>query len=184
MTAASQPLIQGVADTTREMLQSMDEIVWAINPRNDTLENAINYLIHYTRDFLRPAGIPYKLDMPVNLPDLLISTEIRHNLFMAFQRSFEQCRQAWAPAPHPARLGLGATSTESGRGGRWLRFYASRGPSGNRRLGQHAATAEIRRRSLLGGERAGSGNHGGVSVAPAITRWFGYTFSCRLTDPS
>ena len=87
MTASAQPLIQGVADTTREMLQSMDEIVWAINPRNDTLKRAISYLIHYTRDFLRPAGISYHLDMPVDLPALPISTEIRHNLFMAFKEA-------------------------------------------------------------------------------------------------
>ena len=87
LNETSQSLIQGVADTTREMLQSMDEIVWAINPRNDTLENAINYLIHYTRDFLRPAGISYKLDVPVNLPDVFVSTELRHNLFMAFREA-------------------------------------------------------------------------------------------------
>jgi len=102
MTAASQPLIQGVADTTREMLQSMDEIVWAINPRNDTLENAINYLIHYARDFLRPAGIPYKLDMPVNLPDRFISTEIRHNLFMAFREALNNA----VKHGHPRRIRL------------------------------------------------------------------------------
>ena len=87
MTAGAQPLIQGVADTTREMLRSMDEIVWAINPRNDTLENAINYLIHYTRDFLRLAGISYKLDLPIDLPELSLSTEIRHSLFMAFKEA-------------------------------------------------------------------------------------------------
>ena len=87
MPPAAQPLIRGVAATTREMLQSMDEIVWAINPRNDTLKRAISYLIHYTRDFLRPAGISYHLDMPVDLPALPLATEIRHNLFMAFKEA-------------------------------------------------------------------------------------------------
>jgi len=43
--AASRPLVRGVAESTREMVRTMDEIVWAINPRNDTLENSVNYLI-------------------------------------------------------------------------------------------------------------------------------------------
>ena len=87
MPAEAQTLVQEVAETTREMLQSMDEIVWAINPRNDTLESAINYLIHYTRDYLRPAGISYQLDLPVDLPVLPLSTQVRHNLFMAFKEA-------------------------------------------------------------------------------------------------
>lgn len=83
--AVSQPLVQGVAESTREMVRTMDEIVWAINPHNDTLENSINYLIQYTRGFLRPANIQYKLEVPVDLPDVPLTAEIRHNLFMAFK---------------------------------------------------------------------------------------------------
>jgi signal transduction histidine kinase len=87
LTPACQPLVRGVAESTREMLRSMDEIVWAINPRNDTLENSVNYLIQYTRGFLRPLNIDYKLEVPVNLPDVPLTTEMRHNLFMAFKEA-------------------------------------------------------------------------------------------------
>lgn len=87
LPAACQTLVQEVAETTRETIQSMDEIVWAINPRNDTLENSINYLIHYTREFLRPAGVSYKLALPLELPDVSLTGEVRHNLFMAFKEA-------------------------------------------------------------------------------------------------
>jgi hypothetical protein len=30
--------------TARKTIQSLDEIVWAINPRNDSLESFANYL--------------------------------------------------------------------------------------------------------------------------------------------
>jgi signal transduction histidine kinase len=85
--SVSQPLVRGVAESTREMVRTMDEIVWAINPRNDTLENSINYLIQYTRGFLRPANIDYKLEVPVDLPDVPLTAEIRHCLFMAFKEA-------------------------------------------------------------------------------------------------
>ena len=102
LTTAAQPLIQGVAETTREMLQSMDEIVWAINPRNDNLKRAFNYLIHYTRDFLRPTGISYQWDMPAELPVLPLTTEIRHNLFMAYKEALNHA----VKHAHPRRLRL------------------------------------------------------------------------------
>jgi hypothetical protein len=36
--------IESIAQTSRELLQTMDEIVWVVNPRNDTLENLVAYL--------------------------------------------------------------------------------------------------------------------------------------------
>jgi len=102
LTEACLPLIQGVADTTRETVLSMDEIVWAINPRNDTLENSINYLIHYTREFLSPAQISYTLDLPVDLPVIPLSGEIRHNLCMAFKEALNNA----VKHGHPQRVRL------------------------------------------------------------------------------
>lgn len=87
LASSTQPLVFGVAESTRELLRAMDEIVWAINPSNDTLENSINYLIQYTRGFLRPANIVYRLEVPVNLPDIPLTTEMRHNFFMAFKEA-------------------------------------------------------------------------------------------------
>ena len=86
----------------------MDEIVWTINPRNDTLENSINYLIHYTRDFLRPADIAYKLEVPVILPDMPISTEIRHSVFMAFKEALNNAVKHGRPRHIIIALVLGA----------------------------------------------------------------------------
>jgi len=75
-------LMHTIRETTRTLVQSMDEIVWTINPRNDTLENMANYLVHYTEEFLRVTGITYQLDVPVTLPDAALSADVRHSLFM------------------------------------------------------------------------------------------------------
>ncbi len=102
LPAACQTLVQEVAETTRETILSMDEIVWAINPKNDTLENSINYLIQYTREFLRPAQISYKLDLPMDLPRLSLTGEVRHNLFMAFKEALNNA----VKHGHPQRVRL------------------------------------------------------------------------------
>ncbi len=93
-----QPLVRDVADTTRELLNTMDEIVWTVNPRNDTLENSVNYLIHYTREFLRPAGIAYTVDVPLELPDKPFTAELRHNLFMSVKEALSNAVKHGRPS--------------------------------------------------------------------------------------
>jgi signal transduction histidine kinase len=76
-----------IASTARDTIQAMDEIVWAINPKNDTLKEMADYLVYFTEDFLRPTGISFTLDVPLKLPDIPVTAEMRHNLFMAVKEA-------------------------------------------------------------------------------------------------
>lgn len=66
-----------------ELMRTMDEIVWAVNPKNDTLDSLVNYLCDFAGEYLRPAGIRLRLDLPATLPAWPLSSEVRHNLFLA-----------------------------------------------------------------------------------------------------
>ncbi|PYK98992.1 MAG: hypothetical protein DME19_10355 [Verrucomicrobia bacterium] len=66
--------IQKITTTTREVFRAMDEIVWAVN--------LVDYLSKYAQDFLRPAGIRCRLDLPARLTPYPLTTEARHNLFL------------------------------------------------------------------------------------------------------
>lgn len=76
-----------ISAMTREMVRTMDEIVWAVNPRNDTLEDLANYIFHFTQEFFRHASVRCRLDIPADLPPLRLTTEIRHNLFLAVKEA-------------------------------------------------------------------------------------------------
>ena len=71
--------------TARELTRAMDEIVWAVNPRHDTLDSLASYLCRFAQDFLGGAGLRCRLDVPVRLPAWPLSAETRHNLFLAFK---------------------------------------------------------------------------------------------------
>jgi signal transduction histidine kinase len=75
--------VQGIAATTREIVRAMDEIVWAVNPRNDTLTGFANYLVHYVEDLMRHSEVQIQLRVPVRLPERVLSAEARHNVFLA-----------------------------------------------------------------------------------------------------
>jgi len=73
--------------TTGELTRAMDEIVWAVNPRHDTLESLTDYLARFAQDFLGAAQIRFRLALPVELPELSVRSEVRHNLFLAFKET-------------------------------------------------------------------------------------------------
>ena len=54
-----------IYDTARDMTRAMDEIVWAVSPRHDTLESLASYSEKFAQDLLAAAGIRCRLDMPM-----------------------------------------------------------------------------------------------------------------------
>jgi signal transduction histidine kinase len=76
-----------ISQTARETTRSLDEIVWAINPSNDTLEGLANYVCKYAQEYLALAGLPCRVDVPPQLPAAGIAPEVRHNVFLAFKEA-------------------------------------------------------------------------------------------------
>ena len=78
---------QQISQTARETTRSLDEIVWAVNPSNDTLDGLINYACNYAQEYLALAGLRYRADVPAQLPAITIPPEVRHNVFLAFKEA-------------------------------------------------------------------------------------------------
>jgi ligand-binding sensor domain-containing protein/signal transduction histidine kinase len=72
-----------ISQTARETTRALDEIVWTVNPSNDTLEGLVNYICKHAQDYLSVAELRYRLDVPKELPAASISPETRHNVFLA-----------------------------------------------------------------------------------------------------
>ena len=57
-----------ISDTARELTRTMDEIVWAVNPRHDSLDGLVTYICQFAQEYLTLAGIQLRLDVPAHLP--------------------------------------------------------------------------------------------------------------------
>lgn len=75
--------LRQIAATARQAVQAMDAIVWAVNPRNDSVEKFADYLSNFAESLLRPANIRCRLEVPADVPAHPLGTEARHNLFLA-----------------------------------------------------------------------------------------------------
>jgi signal transduction histidine kinase len=68
-------------------MKSLDETVWAVNPRNDTLPHLIDYIGQFAMEFLRTAGIGCTLDLPPHPPDWPVPADVRHHLFLCVKEA-------------------------------------------------------------------------------------------------
>lgn len=86
-----------ISHTARDTIRSMDEIVWAVNPQNDSLKEMADYMVYYAEDFLRQTGIACAMDVPLKLPDISVAAEVRHNLFMVVKEVLNNAVKHAAP---------------------------------------------------------------------------------------
>jgi signal transduction histidine kinase len=79
--------IGSIAATSRELLKTMDEIVWVVNPRNDSLEHLTAYLSHYADEYFQNTSVNCELRLPQAVSHVPVSSDTRHNLFLAFEEA-------------------------------------------------------------------------------------------------
>ncbi len=85
--AEARELVQLMHGRARAMAAALDEIVWAVNPKNDSWPELASYLGAFAQEFLRPSDLRCRLDLPEQLPSDALSAEIRHDLFLAFKEA-------------------------------------------------------------------------------------------------
>lgn len=76
-----------IGETAVELTRAMDEIVWAVNPREDTLDSLWDYITHFAQEYLATAGIACRLEAPETIPAIPLRAEARHNLFLAVKEA-------------------------------------------------------------------------------------------------
>jgi signal transduction histidine kinase len=75
--------VREISDTARETILAFDEIVWAVNPRNDTLGDLINYVCRHAEEFFEGSPTQCVFDLPQAIPPVMLPTEVRHQVFLA-----------------------------------------------------------------------------------------------------
>jgi signal transduction histidine kinase len=149
--------VQEIGAKARELVATMDEIVWAVNPRNDSLASLAAYCCQYAQHLLKSADIRCRLEVDESLPTAPLNSEQRHQLFLAFKEALNNLVRHSGAAE--ARLSLAATPgqltltiEDDGRG--FSGPTASEGADGLQnmadRLRRIGGTCEVRSQSAGG----------------------------------
>ena len=101
-----------IRELARELAQTLDEIVWMVNPRNDTLNKFGLYLAAYAEEFFQATNIRCRLDIPPGLPPLPLSAEFRHNLFLTVKEALNNIAKHSGASEAHIHLGLKPSGLE------------------------------------------------------------------------
>jgi signal transduction histidine kinase len=71
----------------RDVINGLDEAVWTISPKNDSLPSLAAFLGNYTERFVAPTGIRHRLDLDPQFPPLPVPSQLRHNLLLAVKEA-------------------------------------------------------------------------------------------------
>ncbi|MBK6482952.1 MAG: hypothetical protein KBF32_01095 [Chitinophagales bacterium] len=67
---------------TTNVIGKVDEIIWALNPEQDSLRDMINYIIDYCQRFITHKYIKGSIKKPDKISDKSISSVFRRNVFL------------------------------------------------------------------------------------------------------
>jgi len=77
-----QDILLKISDTSNELVQKMNEIVWALNSSQDDLPSLIAYIRRFAVSYLDDMGIRTSVTIPDTIPDMKVSGLNRRNIFL------------------------------------------------------------------------------------------------------
>jgi signal transduction histidine kinase len=77
--------LEEIAGTSRELLQSMSEIVWAIDPSHDRLHDVTQRMRWFAGETLSGCGIALHFSISEQERELRLSVETRRQVFLIFK---------------------------------------------------------------------------------------------------
>jgi signal transduction histidine kinase len=80
-------LFQAIAEKARKLIVALDEIVWAIDPEDNTLQSLADYLSGYAAEFFAHTNISCRFKVPMSLPPVRVEGRVRHDLLMAVKEA-------------------------------------------------------------------------------------------------
>jgi signal transduction histidine kinase len=76
-----------IVTNSNDLVQKMNEIIWAMNEKNDTLEDLLYYTRSYAAEYCEENNLTCETHLPQNIPSIFVSGEIRRNVFLTVKES-------------------------------------------------------------------------------------------------
>jgi signal transduction histidine kinase len=113
--------LQKISRYSHQMMSAMDDIVWSINPNNDSLQNLISRMREVATEVLEAKNIPFRIQTDPALNAVRLPLESRYDCFMIFKEAlnniakYAHCSQVYIKVAIPDHT-LHLEITDNGQG--------------------------------------------------------------------
>jgi two-component system sensor histidine kinase UhpB len=81
------PLLTSIGESTNSIQENMSDIIWAVNPKNDRLENVLQRMNLFASEILEAKNIALDFAETTLLPALKLTMEQRKNFYLFFKEA-------------------------------------------------------------------------------------------------
>lgn len=104
--------VEKMRQIARTSTHALDEIVWAVDPKQDTLESFAGYLCSFAQETLADAGLKCRFDFPMDFGGRPLSSKNRHHIFLACKEALLNVIRHARATEVRIRLAVGERETE------------------------------------------------------------------------
>jgi signal transduction histidine kinase len=79
--------VQKLKSSSNELVEKMGEIIWAMNEKNNSLEDLLFYLRSYAMDYCSENNLSCEFLIPETIPSIIIDGQTRRNIFLVLKES-------------------------------------------------------------------------------------------------
>jgi signal transduction histidine kinase len=79
--------VQKLKSSSNELVEKMGEIIWAMNEKNNSLEDLLFYLRSYAVDYCSENKLSCDFIIPESIPSIIIDGQTRRNIFLVLKES-------------------------------------------------------------------------------------------------
>ena len=96
----STALVDRIMEDVRQISGSLDDIVWNISAKNDSLASLIARMTRYASELFEAKQIAFRFDIPDQIGNIKLSMEQRRNIYLIFKESvtnlakYSRCSEA------------------------------------------------------------------------------------------
>lgn len=98
-----------IGEKSRLMVSALDEVVWMMNPKNETLSSFTAYIAGYAEEFFSKTDIACRVEAPNTYPDKIITSEVRNNLFSCVKEAINNAVRHGKPSQVSLQITISQT---------------------------------------------------------------------------
>lgn len=89
-------VLEKIAVSSRDLVDNLQDIIWVLNPHNDTLESLSSYIREYGLKYFEPIDVQLEFNFPEQFSNFHLGEEQRRNMFLTVKESFNNiAKYAW-----------------------------------------------------------------------------------------
>lgn len=98
--------VEKISRSSKEMVEKMGELIWAVNARYDKAENLVAYIRKYAIEYFDATPIKCKVNLPENIIEIAMDGKMRRHVFLVVKEALHNVLKHSAATAVTINIGI------------------------------------------------------------------------------